>query len=145
MSVKLERYCRKKLCQNTRISFFIIDDFLHGGHIGGHFEKKSSRRCSWSRADVVKKNCVKIREFNFLAATFFCMAAILAAILEKKVDEDAPGTEPMLHSENRVKIRCRLGGEGGRTHTHTGLRKVSRIYPQWTLTSHEWLCGKNSM
>ena len=77
------------------------------------------------------------------------MAAILAAILEKKVDEDAPGTEPMLHRENRVKIRCRLGGEGGRTHTHThththtGLRKVSRIYPQWTLTSHKWLCGNN--
>ena len=47
------------------------------------------------------------------------MAAILAAILEKKVDEDAPGTGPMLHRENRVKIRCRLGGEGGRTHTHT--------------------------
>ena len=40
MSVKLGRYCRKKLCQNTRISFFIIDDFWHGGHIGGHFEKK---------------------------------------------------------------------------------------------------------
>ena len=81
------------------------------------------------------------------------MAAILAAILEKKVDEDAPGTEPMLHRENLVKIRCRLGGEGGHTHTHahththththTGLRKVSRIYPQWTLTSHEWLCGNN--
>ena len=73
------------------------------------------------------------------------MVAILAAILEKKVDEDTPGTGPMLHRENRVKIRCRLGGEGGRTHTHThthtGLRKVSRIYPQWTLTSHEWLCG----
>ena len=50
---------------------------------------------------------------------FFCMAAILVAILKKKVDEDAPGTEPMLHRENRVKIRCRLGGEGGRTHTHT--------------------------
>ena len=47
------------------------------------------------------------------------MAAILAAILEKKVDEDAPGTGPMLLRENRVKIRCRLGGEGGRTHTHT--------------------------
>ena len=39
--------------------------------------------------------------------------------LGKKVDEDAPGTGPMLHRENRVKIRCRLGGEGGRTHTHT--------------------------
>ena len=47
------------------------------------------------------------------------MAAILAAILEKKVDEDAPGTEPMLHRENRVKIRCRLGGVGEHTHTET--------------------------
>ena len=70
------------------------------------------------------------------------MAAILAAILEKKVDEDAPGTEPMLHRENRVKIRCRLGGEGGRTHTQDS--EVSRIYPQWTFTSHKWLCGNES-
>ena len=49
------------------------------------------------------------------------MAAILAAILKKKVDEDIPGTEPMFHRENRVKIRCRLGGVGEHigTYTHT--------------------------
>ena len=38
-----------------------------------------------------------------------CMAAMLVAIL-KKVDENALGIEPVLHCENRVKIRCRLGG-----------------------------------
>ena len=70
------------------------------------------------------------------------MVAILAAILGKKVDEDAPGTESMFHRENRMKIRCHLGGVG--EHTHTGLRKASRSYSQWTLTSHEWLCGNKS-
>ena len=44
----------------------------------------------------------------------------------------------ILHQENRINIRCHVGvGE----HTRTGLRKVSIIYSQWTLTSHEKLCG----
>ena len=42
-----------------------------------------SQRYSWSRADIVEKNCLKMREFNFLSATVFCMATILAAILKK--------------------------------------------------------------
>ena len=46
------------------------------------------------------------------------MAAILVAIWKKPVEEDAPGTEPILHRENRVKLCCRLG-LGERTHTHT--------------------------
>ena len=61
---------------------------VHGGHIGIHFEKhftkmfvKSSRYCR-------EKNCVKAWEFNFLSATFFCMSAILAAILKNKFDEN---------------------------------------------------------
>ena len=70
---------------------------------------------------------------------FFCMVALLAVILEEQVDEVAPGTERMFHHENRVKIHCRLGGVGEHKHTHTnkhkhtGLRKASRIYPQWTV------------
>ena len=72
-----------------------------------------------------------------------CMAAILADILNKKVDENAPRIELVLHHGNLVKICCRLGGVGEHTHghkqgrPHTGLRKVSRIYSPWTFTSHE--------
>ena len=71
-----------------RFQFFIIDGFLHGGHIGGHFEKKSSRRCSWSRADIVGKKLCQNTRINFLPATVFCMSAILAAILKNKFDEN---------------------------------------------------------
>ena len=66
---------------------------------------------------------------------------------EKK--EDAHGIGPILHRENCVKIRCRLGlvDEHTRTRTHTGTghREISRIYSPWTLTSHEWLCGNTSL
>ena len=44
------------------------------------------------------------------------MAAILAVILKNKY-EDASGTESILHRENCVKIRCRLGGLGEHTRT----------------------------
>ena len=47
------------------------------------------------------------------------IAAILAAILKMKVDENHLGTERILCAENGVKIRYRLGGEAGHTDTRT--------------------------
>ena len=45
-----------KNCVKIReFNFLSATFFLHGGHICGHFEKKGSRICSWSRADVVEK------------------------------------------------------------------------------------------
>ena len=43
---------------------------------------------------------------------------MLAAILKNKVDENHLGTERILCTNNRVKIRYRLGGEAGHTDTH---------------------------
>ena len=91
----------KKMCQNTRIEFFISSVFVHGGHFG------------------------------------------------KKVDEDAPGIEPILHRENRFIFRYHLGvGEHTHTHTHTHThahREVSNIYSPRILTNHEWLCGNKEL
>ena len=88
----------------------------------------------------------KYENLIFHQHRFILVAAILVAILKKKVDKDGPGIEPILHRENLIKIHCCLGGVGqantrarARTHTHThrGLRKVPRIYSPWTLASHE--------
>ena len=66
----------------------------------------------------------------------------------KTADENASGTEPLLRHGNCFKIRSRLGGideHTARAHTHTHrTQKVSRMYPQWTFTTQEWLCGNKS-
>ena len=59
---------------------------------------KSSRYCR-------EKNCVKAWEFNFLSATVFCMAAILAAILKNKFDENVREVGKILKKKNCVKIQ----------------------------------------
>ena len=99
---------------------------MHGGHIGSHFEKNYEDVRGVGQI-LEKKSMSKYENLIFYQRHFFCMAAILAAILEKKVDEDAPGTEPMLHRENSVKIRCRLRGEGG--HAHRTQKSVQNFPP----------------
>ena len=60
------------------------------------------------------------------------MAAMLAAILKKKVDENHLGTVRILCAENRVKIRYRLGGEAVHTDTRTDKQMLegSPLFPK---------------
>ena len=51
-------------------------------------------------------------------------AAMLAAILKNKVDENHLGTERILCAENRIKIRYRLGGDAGHTDTHADTQTI---------------------
>ena len=68
---------------------------------------------------LYKKKRVKIRRFFFELAAIFNRAAILAAILKKKVDEDVPRVERILCKKNGVKIRCSLGGDSAQTDRQT--------------------------
>ena len=61
---------------------------MHGGHIGIHFEKTFHKDVREVEQILWEKNCVKVWEFNFLSATFFCMSAILVAILKNKFYEN---------------------------------------------------------
>ena len=60
-----------------------------------------------------------------MSAAILNTAAMLAAILKNKVDENHLGTVRILCAENRVKIRYRLGGEAGHTDGLTDARRVS--------------------
>ena len=61
-----------------------------------------------------------------MLVTFLCIVAILEAILKYKIAEDAPGIEPILYRENRIKIR-RCSGVAGQT--HRAQKKVSGFTP----------------
>ena len=108
---------------------------------------KSGRYC---RKKIVSKS----ENLVFYKRQFFAWRQYWQLFWEKKLTRTLPllgpspcWTEPMLHRENRVKICCRLGGEGGRAHTrahtHTGLGKVSRIYPNRPLQAMNGCVGIN--
>ena len=61
---------------------------MHGGHIGIHFEKTNLTKTFMKSERYCRKSCIKVWEFNFYQRRFFCMSAILAAILKNKFDED---------------------------------------------------------
>ena len=114
---------------------------------------KSGRYC---RKKIVSKS----ENLVFYKRRFFAWWQYWQLFWKKKLTRTLtlPGpspccTEPMLHLKKRVKICCRLGGEGGRTHTrarahththtHTGLGKVSRIYPNRPLQAMNGCVGIN--
>ena len=71
---------------------------MHGGHIGIHFDETGLRGRSPGRPPTVKKIAPNYMNL-LLNLVIFCMAAILAAILGKKVYEDAREEERILWGE----------------------------------------------
>ena len=52
------------------------------------------------------KNPIEIQKNQAWSVAIFNIAAMLAAILERKIDENCLGMERILYAENGVKIYC---------------------------------------
>ena len=75
-----------------------------------------------SRRYYMQKPCRSTKNLTLWSAAILNTAAMLAAALKNKVDDNHLGTERILCAENPVKICYRLGEEAGHTRGHADKR-----------------------